>query len=200
MPRIGLPCAQCALPSVSGRRCGACLKHPPPFEQTLAAFAYAFPVDRLLHRLKYAGALALADWAATAWLDRFAGAIVQVARPDVLLAIPLTATRQRERGFNQAHEIARRIARALAIPTAAHLERVRDTAAQATLPWSVRNTNLRDAFRCTNAVAGKSCALVDDVMTTGATVREAGRALRRAGAKSVSVWVIARTLRPEQAS
>jgi len=200
MPRIDLPCAQCALPSGTGGRCGECLTHRPPFERTLAAFAYAFPVNRLLHRLKYAGALALADWAASAWLDRFAGEIAQGARPDVVLAIPLTATRQRERGFNQAQEIARRIARALAIPMAGDLERVRDTAAQAALPWSVRKTNLRDAFRCTRAVAGKSCALIDDVMTTGATVREAARALRRAGATSVSVWVIARTLKSEQAS
>ena len=106
LPRLGPVCPVCALPSSSGEVCAHCLAHPPPFEATVAAFAYAFPVDRLLHAFKYHGRLALAEWGAGAILEeraRHRGA----HRPDRLIAVPLAPERQRERGYNQAFEIAR---------------------------------------------------------------------------------------------
>lgn len=177
------------------------MAHPPPFEASCAAFEYAFPVDRLLQRLKYGGALALAEWAAAGWLRTFSHRVgADLCAPEVIVPIPLAPSRQRERGYNQAQAIARCIASELRVVTAMHLVRVRDAPAQAALPWSARNTNVRDVFHASPAVAGKVCAIVDDVMTTGATVRDAARALREAGAARVVVWVVARTLPPEQAS
>lgn len=202
LPRIAPACPRCALPAPSGTLCGRCLVHPPSFDAALCAFAYAFPVDRLLQRLKYGGALALASWAAGAWVEALqqrATAGPAVALPDAIVPVPLTAARQRERGFNQASEIARGIAAALALPCVSWLERVRDAPPQAALPWEGRAANVRDAFRCTRALAREHVALVDDVMTTGATLGEAARSLRGAGAGVVSAWVIARTLPPEQA-
>ena len=199
LPRLAAPCPRCALPTEGATECGACLRSPPPFLSTLAAYTYAFPVDRLLQRLKYAGALALADWAATALAQRVVARAGQGASmPDVLVALPLSPMRQRERGFNQAYEITRRVAPRVGIASALLLERVKSGPPQASLPWSGRAANVRGAFACRGAVRGRNIALVDDVMTTGATLAEAARTLRRGGAASVAAWVIARTLPPRQ--
>jgi len=168
------------------------MKQPPPFAAAHAAFAYAFPLDRLLQAMKYGGALAYADFFATAL------ARVIDTWPDLLVALPLAPARQRERGFNQAQEIARRLARLGPAPVAAGLVRTRDTPAQAALPWKERGRNVRNAFAALPIVAGKRIAIVDDVMTTGATLAAATTAARRAGALSVEVWVVARTLPPAQ--
>ena len=199
LPRLAAPCPRCALPTAGAIECGACLRSPPPFLSTLAVYRYAFPVDRLLQRLKYSGALALADWAAAALAQRVvAQAGEEASLPGVLVALPLAPVRQRERGFNQAYEITRRVAPRVGIPAAMLLERVKSGPPQAALPWSGRAANVRGAFACRGDVRGRNIALVDDVMTTGATIAEAARALRRGGAASVVVWVIARTLPPGQ--
>ena len=101
-----------------------------------------------------------------------------------------------ERGFNQAREIAVRVARATAVPLAAPLARISAGAPQTTLPWAERRRNVRGAFAVRGDVRGARIALVDDVMTTGATLAEAARTLVRAGALSVECWVVARTLPP----
>ena len=192
LPRLGPACPSCALPALTGAICGRCMKQPPPFAAAHAAFAYAFPLDRLLQAMKYGGALAYADFFATAL------ARVIDTWPDLLVALPLAPARQRERGFNQAQEIARRLARLGPAPVAAGLVRTRDTPAQAALPWKERGRNVRNAFAALPIVAGKRIAIVDDVMTTGATLAAATTAARRAGALSVEVWVVARTLPPAQ--
>jgi ComF family protein len=186
------------LPSPNAAVCGACLRDPPPFAAAVAVFAYSFPVDRLLQRLKYAGALALADWAAHALAARLERQLAcgELTMPDMVVALPLAAQRQRVRGYNQAQEIARRVARLLRLRTVRALRRSKMGAPQAALPWSERAANVRHAYTCIADIGGRHVALVDDVMTTGATVREAARTLVRAGAASVTVWVIARTLPP----
>jgi ComF family protein len=115
--------------------------------------------------------------------------------PDAVVALPLAPARQRARGFNQAAEIARSVARDCALPLAGGLARVRDAPPQAGLQRSARISNLRDAFACDTSLAGRRVALVDDVMTSGATLAAAAQALRRAGAAGVEAWVVARTLR-----
>ena len=142
--------------------------------------------------MKYGGALAYADY--------FAGALARgiTVWPDVLVALPLAPARQRQRGFNQAQEIARRLARLGSVPAVTGLVRTRDTPAQAALPWKERGRNVRNAFAALPAVAGRRIAIVDDVMTTGATLIAAASAARRAGARSVEVFVVARTLPPAQ--
>lgn len=188
LPRLGLACPGCAMPMPGGVSCGRCLARPPPWDRACAAFAYAFPLDRLLVAMKYRGTLAYAEF--------FAQALAQSIRqlPEAIVALPLAASRQRVRGFNQAAEIARRIARMLDLPLLDGLARTRDTPAQAALPWRERRRNVRAAFAALPVIAGRHVAIVDDVLTTGATLREAARAARAGGAGRVDVWVVARTL------
>ncbi|MCC6194947.1 MAG: ComF family protein [Burkholderiales bacterium] len=190
LPRLTRACAGCALPVATGTVCGKCLARPPPWDCARAAFVYGYPVDRLLLALKYRGALACADFLAVA----LARVIEDI--PDAVVALPLSPSRQRQRGFNQAQEIARRVARQARVPLLRGLVRVRDSPAQASLPWAQRQRNVRGAFVALPAVAGKRIAIVDDVLTTGATLRAAAGAVRRGGARGVAVWVVARTLPP----
>jgi ComF family protein len=190
LPRPGPACPVCALPTPDGSVCGRCTRRRPPFAATRAAFLYAFPIDRLLQAYKYGGALAYADFFAAALADRVEDTC------DLVVPMPLAPARQRQRGFNQAQEIARRVARVRGLPLAQALARVRDTPAQAGLRWRDRARNVRGAFVAGPDVAGRAVAIVDDVMTTGASVAAAAAAARRAGAVRVEAWVAARTLPP----
>lgn len=182
-------CPVCALPTWDGAVCGQCLKHPPYFKRTVAVYAYAFPLDKLVQAFKFSEKLYLAQSLG----DRLAQCVV--VRPDCLVALPLHPLRLRERGFNQSSQLAHRIGHQLNLPVLPlACQRVRNTASQSLLPLKGRGKNMRKAFACTSAVAGKHVAVVDDVMTTGATVNELARALLNAGAIEVSVWVVARTL------
>ena len=191
LPRLAVDaCPVCAEMSPGGMTCGACLKSPPHFDATFAVFRYSFPADKLIQALKYHRRTATADFLATAMLA--------CAPPgaDVIVPLPLALPRLRERGFNQAVEIARPLARALKLPL--ELDgciRSRDTAPQATLPWKERQKNVRHAFECNIDLSGKSVIVIDDVMTTGATLDEFARTLKAHGAVRVTNWVTARALR-----
>jgi ComF family protein len=200
LPAIARPCPVCALPSGHRANCDECIRAPPPFAATIAAFAYAFPVDRLIQRIKYAGNIALVDWAGAALAAAVCRRLAERGtddRPQRIVALPLSASRQRERGFNQAGEIAARVARATELPMFAPVERIRAGPPQAALPWTARRGNVRGAFTVREDVRGARIALVDDVMTTGATLVEASRMLIAAGAERVECWVVARTPRPD---
>lgn len=190
LPRLGPACPHCALASIEGEPCAECLRRPPPWTNALAAFAYAYPLDRLLHAFKYRATLAYAPLFAEALAEQ-----VQIP-PQMLAAVPLSPRRQRERGYNQAQEIARPLARCLGVPLHPVLSRTRDTPALAALPWRQRGISVRGAFTAVAPVRGVRVALVDDVLTTGATLRAATLALLAAGAARVDVWVVARTLPP----
>lgn len=184
-------CPQCALPSPGGDPCGGCLKHPPSFSHTAAAHAYAFPLDALVKHCKYGGNLGLTDWFADGLARELAGA----PRPDLILPMPLHDVRLAQRGFNQATEIARRLAPRLGVPWLAQgCRRVRDTPPQAGLDLKARRRNLRGAFACDMDLSGRRVALVDDVMTSGTSLDELGRTVLKAGATEVWAWVVARTL------
>ena len=197
-------CRCCALPSpaltAASPLCGACLATPPPFDATLVAADYQAPLDQLVLALKFTGKLALAPLLGKLLLDAtLAGHDRTQALPMLLAPVPLSALRLRERGFNQALEIARPLSRALGVPLAARLlERVRETRAQAELPLAERHANLRRAFVVSPAaidrVAGRHIGVVDDVMTTGATLNEVAATLKRFGATRVTNLVFARTL------
>jgi ComF family protein len=189
-------CTVCALPLATSGVCGACIANPPAFDRTIAAVSYAFPMDALLHSLKYEAKLALAPVLA----DLLTAQIGSDELVDFILPMPLHPAKLRERGFNQALEIARRVSKktgAELLPLASR--RIKDTRSQTGLPWKEREKNIRGAFTCEADLSGRRIGIVDDVMTTGATVNELAKALRKGGACSVSAWVVARTLpgRPE---
>lgn len=181
-------CPICALPTPGGETCGHCLKEIPAFSHTQALFSYAFPVDRLIQRLKYKEQLALAPLLGTL-LARH----VQTGLPELWLPMPLHAWRLKERGFNQAVEIARELAAQTGVPMGFDwATRVRDTPPQAGLKREARRKNLRGAFACSPEVAGLHVGIVDDVMTTGSTLDELAKTLKDAGAREVSCVVVAR--------
>jgi len=184
-------CRQCALPlPEAAPACGRCLRRPPPYTHTLALGLYRFPLDRLLPRFKFHADLA----AGRELARRLAAAAQHAERPQALLPVPLHPQRLRERGYNQALELARPLARALDLPLLRDaLQRQRATAAQAQLSAGARRRNVRGAFAVSpNAPLPAHVALVDDVMTTGATLAECSRVLLRAGVQRVDLWVVAR--------
>ncbi len=152
---------------------------------------YRFPLDRLIPRLKYRSQLAIAPLLGDCLLQTLAAA----PRPDCLIPMPLHPARLRERGFNHASEIARRVSHQLGVPLALDLcQRVRDTPPQMSLKGDERRRNLRKAFSCVGDVRNRHIALLDDVMTTGTSLDELATTLKRAGAREVSCWVVARAL------
>lgn len=186
-------CPRCAIPTPDGQVCGPCLARPPAFDRTHAALRYAFPLDRLIPRLKYHGQLAVAPALGTCLAQR----VADVPRPDRVVAMPLHPARLRERGFNHAGEIAREVARRLGLAfDVDRCRRVRDTPPQMGLAHDARRRNVRGAFECAHDVHGLHIAIVDDVMTTGTSLDELAATLKRAGAREVSCWVAARTLPP----
>ena len=196
LPRLaGAFCPRCALPSPAGAVCGRCLTQAPQYDATSAALAYQFPADVLVQALKFRGELALAPF-----LGGLLSKCISNTDVDYVVPVPLSAERLRERGYNQALEIARDVASTSGARIAPELcERRRDTAAQAELPLSERAKNVRGAFHCPRLVAGARIAVLDDVMTTGATLDEIAATLKRAGAARVENWVVARTFAPTPA-
>ncbi len=192
LPRLSAAhCPSCALPTPTGEVCGRCLQHPPAFDHAVAAFSYSFPIDQLIKALKFHERLILIDFLADELASR------TTIKPDYLIAIPLHPTRLRERGFNQSQLLAARISKRLGIPLLTEAcQRVRDTPPQSSLPWKERDKNMRDAFAVSSSAdfVDSHVAIVDDVMTTGASLGELARTLKKAGAREVSVWVVARTL------
>lgn len=184
-------CPQCAIETPLGERCGTCLKSPPAFTRTIAPLRYEFPVDRLIQALKYSHRLPLANWFGNCLSEQ-----ITADEHDLLLPLPLHPSRLRERGFNQSVEIARAIHRRLGIPMNVDcLSRVRATPPQAALPLKERAKNVRGAFECTTDLSGKRILLVDDVMTTGSTLRECARILELHGAAQITLAVAARAQR-----
>ncbi len=191
-------CPRCAQPTPRGETCGRCLAHPPAFDAAHAVYRYAFPLDRLIQSFKYGHRLALAPYFGSqlAALAASPGALLNSEAPaDVIVPLPLHGERLRQRGLNPALELARPVARALRVPIdATSCRRTRDTAAQADLAWRERIANVRNAFSCSADYSGRHIVLVDDVMTTGASLDECARTLKLHGAARVSALVLARAL------
>jgi ComF family protein len=192
LPYLNVPhCPICALPSTKGEVCGHCLAQPPVFGSTTAVYAYAFPLDKLIQSMKYGEQIALAH----AFAKKFTQYIDLTDLPDYIIAMPLHPAKLRERGFNQSHLLAATIARELKLELLTHsCQRVRDTPPQSALPWKERNKNVRNAFRCDVDLTGKRIAMVDDVLTSGASLNALAEAIQQQGASEISAWVIARTL------
>ncbi|WP_170799549.1 ComF family protein [Stutzerimonas stutzeri] len=201
LPWLDGRCTVCAVPLPSrGLVCGECLKRPPSYDHVEVPWRFAFPVDALITRFKHQ-----ARWPYGRLLgERLAHHLEHafadgLPRPDLLLPVPLARRRLRQRGFNQAQMLADWLSRPLGIATDARvLDRVLDTLAQQQLDAAARCRNLRQAFAIATGadVKGRHLALVDDVLTTGATAEALARLLKRAGAERVDVYCLARTPKP----
>lgn len=199
-PLSGPACPRCGRPFASslslqhspGHLCEACRTRRPAYTRAWSGYPYEPPLQDAIHLFKYRGKVALA---------RALGALLQAASPppavDVIMPVPLHPARLRDREFNQALLLADRLAGAWKLPVSCdNLYRVRPTASQTELTRAARLKNLRRAFalRHPDDVAGRRILLVDDVFTTGTTVNECAKALRRAGAADVYVYTLARKL------
>jgi len=188
-------CHQCALPlpdAVStGSLCGQCQREPPKFDRCYAPLCYAYPLDHLVSGLKFRSKLAHGNL-----LSRLMGDFLrqeQCELPQLIIPVPLHTSRLRERGFNQALELARPLGKSFALPVDQHLViRNRATSPQMELDKKARCRNIRGAFEVMGKLQVRHVAIVDDVVTTGNTVNELAAILRRAGAEKVDVWAVAR--------
>ncbi len=193
LPHNRLACQVCALPLSVGEAgcCTRCRTHLPAYDRVFAPFCYQAPVDFLIRRLKFNGRLSHARLLG----ELFALALAERGGPwpDCLVPVPLHPRRLRARGFNQALELARPVARSLNLPLLAEaLHRVRHTSPQTGLDARARQTNLAGAFMPGQPLSGLRVALFDDVMTTASTVTECARILRAGGATDIEIWVIGR--------
>ena len=192
LPAIGTACDLCGKPMPYAATCGNCLINPPPQEYCLAPFYYRPPLSQVLVAFKYGGSLPAGRMLAELL---YFSLPAPLPAPDLLLPVPLHGNRLRNRGFNQAREIANYLGRRLAVPVARDTcVRIKDTAAQAGLSARQRRNNLRGAFRLDEPVAGRRIALIDDVMTTGHTLMELARVLKKGGAERVELWVVCRSV------
>jgi ComF family protein len=201
LPWLGDHCITCALPlAAMGLTCGECLLEPPAFEQVVVPWLYGFPVDSLITRFKHNpkwpfGHL-LADVLGQYLQHRFEE---DVPRPEALLPVPMAKQRLRQRGFNQAAMLARWLGKSLDLPCEEQvLRRLQNTSAQQDLDAKARKRNLLQAFSLNPdaQVKGRHLALIDDVLTTGATAQALARLLMNAGAARVDVYCLARTPKP----
>ena len=193
LPLISVACRQCGAPLPVPGLCGRCQRQPPVFARTMAAFHYSSPVDTLIKRLKFKGDLHLARLLGGMMADRLD--VPDIPLPDVIVPVPLHVRRLRERGFNQALELARPIAERLRLPLDwQHVIRNRATDPQSDLAAKLRSRNVKGAFSIAAGFTAQRVAIVDDVMTTGHTVNELALTLRRFGVTHISVWLCARAV------
>lgn len=192
LPRNDCCCARCALPlSTSAQLCGRCQRHGPAWDTAWVPFRYGWPLDRLESRLKFGGDLSAGRVLAAQWC----AAPRPPDLPQAIVVVPLHTGRLRQRGYNQALELAKPLARTLGVPLLPRaLQRLRATQAQTRLGAGERRRNVRGAFVLDERIhLPAHVAVLDDVMTTGATLGECARMLKRAGVARVDVWALART-------
>ncbi|MCJ0971914.1 ComF family protein [Pseudomonas sp. PS1] len=201
LPWLGGRCSVCALPlPASGVVCGNCQKRPPSFDHVAVPWRFAFPVDTLISRFKHQSRWPLGRLLAEQLARHLQHGFDEgLPRPDILLPVPLARRRLRQRGFNQAQMLADWLSRALRIPVdGKRLQRIQDTPSQQGLDAASRRRNLRQAFALAGGdnLADRHVAIIDDVLTTGATAEALARLLKRAGAARVDVYCLARTPKP----
>ncbi len=186
-------CPQCGLAS-DGNICGSCLSSPPDFDATHAVFLYSFPIDAMMVRYKYGNMLNLSHTFGQFLAEKI-GVEDYSKEIDLIIPMPMHPHRLKERGFNQALEIAKALTKKckqkLDFKSAT---RSKLTPPQASLPLKERVKNIKGAFKVSGNLNGKRIAIVDDVMTTGASLNELAKTLKKAGAEHVECWVVARTL------
>ncbi len=193
--RIANPCAQCGLP-LQGEQpmhCGKCLRCPPAFDRVISTYRYQEPFSTLVQALKFNARLQCSRVISQLMVDQITHAVEPL--PELLIPVPLHAARSRERGFNQALELARDLSRQLKIKLDfKSCQRLQQTKAQSGLDAAQRIANLKNAFSLKKPLTACHVAIIDDVMTTGSTVNALARVLKESGVEYVDVWVAARTV------
>jgi ComF family protein len=195
LPRNDSACTVCAEPLPSSgvvRLCGECLREPPPFASSVVPYRYAYPLDHLVRGLKFRNDLACGRVLG----ELFSRCVLArgEALPEAIVPVPLAPQRYRHRGYNQAGELALALRRCTGVAVQTDIViRQRETAEQAGLDRKARRKNVRGAFAAVAPLRARSVAILDDVVTTGSTVRELASVLQQAGAEHVAVWAIART-------
>ena len=198
LPKISQACHQCgiSIPTAASHdkdnlaKCGPCLTEPPTYDRVISAFAYAAPIKQLVSQFKYQRQLAVGALFAEILKSHVQSTPQHI---DAILPVPLHFSRLRQRGFNQALELARPLAKMLELPLlTSQISRQKNTLEQSSLHAKQRQNNLRKAFLIEQNIAYKSIAIVDDVMTTGSTVEELSRLLKRNGVEYIEVWCVAR--------
>jgi ComF family protein len=192
-------CPQCGLAS-DGSLCGSCISSPPDFDITCSVFIYGFPIDAMMQRYKYGNMLSLSQTFGQLLNEKVRLGALNDNQIDLIIPMPMHPTRLKERGFNQAHEIAKVLCNNH--PSNNHkdkldfksAQRVKLTPPQASLPLKARVKNIKGAFKVIGDLSDKRIAIVDDVMTTGASLNELAKTLKKSGASHVECWVVARTL------
>lgn len=198
MPIIANHCPQCArfLPecATQNQKCGMCLNDPPEFDRTYALFPYEPPLPTLITELKFKARLTHARFFADCFLHHIKSSwYVTESLPHIIIPVPLNPLRVRERGFNQAIEMARPIAKKIGISLdITGLKRSKATQAQSGLKAKERKINVLNAFKSETRYDGLIVALLDDVVTTGSTISACAKILKRNGANRVDVWTVAK--------
>ena len=196
LPHHPFSCDRCGLAiteTAFKTHCGHCISNSPPFDHTVALFDYAAPIPALIWKLKFHGDLSIAQFFGQCWIDLIDQFYPNNTLPDFILPVPLHHKRLKERGFNQALEIAKPIGKHFNIPIDTRTcIRIKNTQAQSTMPANKRKNNMDNAFALSHATDAKHVAILDDVMTTGNTVSEISALLKIAGVERVDVWCCAR--------
>lgn len=196
LPKLAQTCSQCGIGintdhnQIDNPQCGPCLTRPPSYDRVISAFAYANPIRQLVSQFKYQRQLAIGEM-----LSEILTAKVLESAPSIeaILPVPLHPSRLRLRGFNQALELARPLAKELKRPLLlSQVHRQKNTLEQSSLSGKQRRSNLKQAFTISGPIPYTSIAIVDDVMTTGSTVGELSALLKRNGVNYIEVWCVAR--------
>lgn len=194
-------CSCCAIPLPADysaiksrhRLCADCLQQPPPFQHSLSAFVYGQPLEWMVQQFKFNAQLMYAPLLAGLWLDYLQRQPELSSFPEALLPMPLHPARLRQRGFNQSSLLAGYLSKALQIPlNTQDCRRIRDTPHQTGKNARQRRRNIKGAFEFVNKAQYRHLAIVDDVVTTGSSVSELARQLKRGGVARVDVWSLAR--------
>lgn len=192
LPELKSVCPQCSLPTSASQRCGQCLSNPPEQNTSISIYQYKDPIDRLIADFKFNDKLYLSQFFAEKILTK----LNHRPLPELLIPIPLHPQRLKQRGYNQSFELAKILSKSLSIPVSnSFLERIINTQPQSSMPFKQRKNNIKHAFKAADGLPFKHIALIDDVLTTGHTANAAAKTLKKAGATTIEVWTIARTIR-----
>jgi ComF family protein len=192
LPLITQSCRHCGIPLPHENVCGDCLIAPPAFSRCIAALSYQPPISHLVGSFKYQGNFNHGRILSRLLIGRLQCEATQAI--SALIPVPLHWRRRWQRGFNQSEIIADELSRALRLPMQTQwLRKARSGTPQQHLDAEARRRNLRDAFACDRDMTDMHLAVIDDVVTTGATANEIARILSDRGAASVQIWALART-------